>query len=185
MDPAYRADKRTLDEVKKAGGYKAWYPIPIEVARDLLQFVAGIKSWNECTFKPLAEKWRFDFPPSPLKGFGGTKSATPTCNPEALHEWVIRSGDRGPSISTATTEDCGGKIGNILLIDCADLAEVAWNTAIPGANVKVTARTPLLLLNAPLLADATAIALQAKTAAEERTFLTAIEASRLSLHKAA
>ena len=59
MDPGYRADDRPPADIKKDNGFTPWYQISDPaVLRQLMEFVAGTRTWANCSFKPICEKCR-------------------------------------------------------------------------------------------------------------------------------
>ncbi len=132
------------------------------------------------------EKFKIAFPPPTLSPQGSKPSTV--CDTLTFAEWVIRSRDRGPSISTDPSDGCGGySSGNIYSIDCADLNEEPWTTALPGGRLTggPMARHISLCIDTPLLINATAIGIKdnrPSSTVNELFFLTPIDIARIKLH---
>ncbi|HEX2884902.1 hypothetical protein [Vineibacter terrae] len=185
MNPGYRADDRPPADLKKDNGFKPWYEITdAAVLRQLMEFVAGTRTWANCSFKPLCEKYRFDFPPSTTSPMGkGAQVLTVT--PATFHEWIIRSKDRGPSVSTAPEETCGGYASGrwVYRVNSDDLDVYTWSVAVPGSNVATNARTPSPCMNSNNLAVATKLAIKGNFGVKELSYLYAVTPDQISVYK--
>jgi len=166
----YRADTRSPEELKRDGGFKPWKTLTLPALKELIEFIAGAKLWTNCSLVKAEAERLPDFPPRPLSFAdpGKTKPMplpeNPTVDPLTFHEWIIRSRDRGPSISFAQSENGTypyGASNEVYLYRVSfNLPVVAWATAVPNAKVKIGPRVPQLCLDGATLATSSKIAIK-------------------------
>jgi hypothetical protein len=180
-DHVYRGDTRTLiseivsDRKTQFNKFEAWVPFTIEQARDFIRLCTGAKDLKDCNFLRMVERAQFALADKSLEGV--------TRTPLDLMEWIIRSKQRGPSISTEPTEACGGYAnGYIYEIDTRDLKEVAWRKAVPTMKATLgEKRWPRLLLDADTVDQANTIAIHnIKGDTKEVSFLTTIPYAKIT-----
>jgi hypothetical protein len=180
MESVYRGDTRRPELLFAQGGFKAWEPLTIEEARDLILLYTGLKSLSNCCFADKVKKGLISLE---------TTSETAKRTPLDLSQLIIRSKQRGPSISTEPTEGCGGySSGYIYKIDCSGMDPVDWEMAVPGLEVssKSTWWPTLCLDSSTTLSSTSSIAIKSKSqkgGVEEVTFFNSIAPERTILQK--
>lgn len=171
MPPVYRADNRPPKTVLKQG-FEPWVPFTLEESRDLILHFTGRKQLQNCSFK------------SKITLANNEPEAVGT--PLDLKTLIITSKQRGPTVSTDPSKDCGGYADGrayIYKIDCSHLKEVDWTTAIPKMTIRRNSLWPALLLDADTLDKATTIAFKSPGTTQEVTFLTPIPANKIALEQ--
>jgi hypothetical protein len=185
----FRADSRSPGELKRDGGYKPWAALDLDVTRDMIKFVAGLRSYAE--FPSLIPLRTSGFPPTGIDQSVTPArplplEANPTRNPKDLHEWIIRSKDRGPAVSFALTEEGTYPYGagSVYIYKVAfPLREIAWDVAVPGGTMVPNVLTPKLYLDADTLAGAQHIALKGVHGNEEVSCFYTVEKGEIFTFK--
>lgn len=182
----YRADHRTPEEIKEAGGFDGWVSLSLEESKNLIRFFVRTKNFKELNpaFKEKIKNGQLSVKTDKQGSILADDAAR---TPLDLTMNIIASGDRkSPGVSTAPNKECGGFAYDgrfIYSIDTAKLGlkVVDWKTAtgMPGTPID---QWPDLVINADTLDNASRIALRAK-AGGEVSFLTPIPKEAITTFK--